>query len=402
MTDLILNINDYDLKDIETIFRLKKNYTIDDINDMYNKKLKECKKNNMSIEIITFFSSIKDKLLNESNVLINQSQEINKTKTIYAGNTYVLDKNTTYIDNIINPSSTLNPIEVNNTNLSRSQLNPIKRKTKLVTLVFNTSNIKKNCNTNCNNNNNFIFTLPIMFKQVISMRLSSIQLPNTLYTFTNHKKNNKFYIKEQTTGNNGLIIIEEGNYTSEEIGFYLTDLINTTLNTIDRFLVTLSNNTGKICFSNSTNKFTLFFYDETIDGINENKNNNCGSILGFCNYSYLNNDIYVGNTLYNPNIYNYIYLCLNDFNKSQYETIIGILENSVIDDNILALIPITANFFNYNFDNGSDFIEKKREYFGPINLVKIQVSIKDEMGDIIYLNGQNFSFSLELELAYDW
>jgi hypothetical protein len=167
-------------------------------------------------------------------------------------------------------------------------------------------------------------------------------------------------------------------------------------------LVTLSNNTGKICFSNSTNKFTLFFYDETIDGINENKNNNCGSILGFCNYSYLNNDIYVGNTLYNPNIYNYIYLCLNDFNKSQYETIIGILENSVIDDNILALIPITANFFNYNFDNGSDFIEKKREYFGPINLVKIQVSIKDEMGDIIYLNGQNFSFSLELELAYDW
>ena len=106
--------------------------------------------------------------------------------------------------------------------------------------------------------------------------------------------------------------------------------------------------------------------------------------------------------IFNGAFTNYIYFTLNDFNNSQSQNIIGIFPNSIIGNNILAMIPLTADSFNVCFDSGADFIEKKREYFGPVNIQKFKIQLLNQYGEILDLNNMDFSFSLELEIGYDW
>ena len=74
---------------------------------------------------------------------------------------------------------------------------------------------------------------------------------------------------------------------------------------------------------------------------------------------------------------------------------------SIIGDNILGMIPITSQSFHINFTNGNDFIERKREYFGPVRIQRLKVQLLNQYGDIINLNNMDYSFSLELEIGYD-
>ena len=75
---------------------------------------------------------------------------------------------------------------------------------------------------------------------------------------------------------------------------------------------------------------------------------------------------------------------------------------SFIDDNILAMIPLTSESFHITFSDGSDLLQKKRTYFGPVNIQRIRVEIRDKYGEIADLQSMDFSFSLELEVGYDW
>jgi hypothetical protein len=66
---------------------------------------------------------------------------------------------------------------------------------------------------------------------------------------------------------------------------------------------------------------------------------------------------------------------MNDFNKSQSQNIVGMFSKSLIIDNILAMVPLNQNIsfpttnFNFCFNNGSDYIEKKpNEEDNPIGL----------------------------------
>lgn len=394
--DFNFNIDNYDLDEIKHILGVPSKYDIAIINNCYEQKLSKLYANKLADNnIIHFMGNIKEKLID------NYNSSIQYTSTFNTTSHSVITKNTENIENVVKSNGRLNAIEVYPTSIGRSNLNNLKRKTKLVTLMFNSTFINNDNDTDTILKAEYIFTLPIMFKNVFSMKLSSLQLPLTIYSFSEYNKNNKFYIKENNTNKQGSIVIADGNYTSNEIVIYLTILINTTLVTDDRFIVTINTNNGKITIFNSTNTFTISFEKQNVNDTN-NDNYNCGLLLGFIKPKYINSDTYTGETLYNPTKNNYLYFCLDDFNKSQYNSIIGILKDSLIDTNILALVPITVDYFNYNFNNGSDYIQKTREYFGPINLVKIAVKLKNSLGNIINLQGQPFSFSLELETAYDW
>ena len=66
------------------------------------------------------------------------------------------------------------------------------------------------------------------------------------------------------------------------------------------------------------------------------------------------------------------------------------------------MIPLNSESFNVCYDNGAGFIEKKREYFGPVNIQKFKIQLLNQYGEILELNNMDFSFSLELEIGYDW
>jgi hypothetical protein len=53
------------------------------------------------------------------------------------------------------------------------------------------------------------------------------------------------------------------------------------------------------------------------------------------------------------------------------------------------------------FDNNSDLITKKRDYYGTVDVNKFSIKILDMYGEPVDLNSMDFSFTLEFEIAYD-
>jgi hypothetical protein len=115
----------------------------------------------------------------------------------------------------------------------------------------------------------------------------------------------------------------------------------------------------------------------------------------------MGSDSYTTEGVYNGAYPNYIYFVLNDFNNSQAQNVFGMYSKSIIGDNILGMIPITSQNFYVNFSNGNDYIERKREYFGPVRIQRLKVQLLNQYGDAINLNNMDYSFSLELEIGYE-
>ena len=437
--DLDLNIDNYNISELENFLSLSGNYTF---NDIYNNDKKNVEilisnngyDNNVKSQIINFMSSAKNKLIahikkiteqtgnfieNFDEIVIKKDENnvINQTTATTGGYHYVINKETTSINDAIDKEKYLNPLETYNTNIARSNLNKIKRKTINQTIVLNSLYREDYANTL---STDFTIFLNNYFKNVLSIRLSSIQLPNVIYCISQANRNNTLYISENGTGIEGIIIVPDGNYDIATFASVLNTNINTQLGSVN-FIVTHNTYTQKITISNIVNTFTLNFGKTTIPNtntpkdyiINKNyKQYECvditepykllGWVIGYRKIVYTGLTSYETEGLFNSSFTNYIYFVMNDFNYSQAQTIIGMFAKSTIKDDILAVIPLTSDSFNICFDNGSDFIEKKREYFGPVNIQRLKIQLYNQYGEILNLNSMDFSFSLEIELGYDW
>jgi hypothetical protein len=440
------NINNYSIRELQNFLGLYDNFTYNDVvekhNNMHNIIIKSKDNNsNYKNNIIYFIEKAKQilietiktsqneqDLMKESYELLNtndKSKIVNQTSTTYAGNTYTINKETVSINDLINKDQYLNPVEAFSTNIMRSNLNKIKRKTIFTTIMLNSlfrEDYDKTISTD------FTIFLPYYFKNVFSIRLSSLQLPNVIYGISKYNKNNSFYIEEDNTARGAVIVLPDGNYTPENFTNVLENLINKTLD-VDSFKVIIDPITFKLTIFNLKNTFFMDFtkgYDVlyqnevTYDLSTEYKTIRCvevditeiykrlGWVMGFRKLHYKNQQSYTTEGLFNGNLTNYLYFTMNDFNKSQSQNIVGMFSKSLIIDNILAMVPLNQNIsfpttnFNFCFNNGSDYIEKKREYFGPVNIQKLKFQLLNQYGEILYLNNMDFSFSLELELAYDW
>jgi len=442
------NIENYNINELMSFLKLEKNYTLNDINDKcsrmnniinenktYDKlyktkigifldeaKLKLVKHIKNITENDDGFIEDYDKLL----IATDESHVVNKTSTTYAGHNYVMNPETITFNDVINKEKHLEPVEAYPTNISRSNLNNLKRKTILQTIILNTLFREDYFNTN---STDFTIILPYYFKNVLSLRLSSLQLPNVIYSISSYNGNNSFYIEENSTGISGNIIFPNGNYSdlNSFCSLLQTEINNQLSISPDRFIVTGDTNSGKITISNNTNNFTMIFNtpvptieEKCLKNIQKQSKiptdgqriQNCvnleeiykkfGWILGYRDEFYYGKKSYTTEAIYNTTNPNYIYFVLNDFNNSQAQNVFGMYSKSIIGDNILGMIPITSNKFYNNFSNGNDFIERKREYFGPVRIQRLKIQLLNQYGDPINLNNMDYSFSLELEIGYDF
>jgi len=74
-------------------------------------------------------------------------------------------------------------------------------------------------------------------------------------------------------------------------------------------------------------------------------------------------------------------------------------------NDVFAVITIDTNrssLGNYLIENSSTLQVNKRNYFGPINLSRLRVQLLDNNGNIVNLNGLDFSFTLIAELLYQY
>ena len=128
-----------------------------------------------------------------------------------------------------------------------------------------------------------------------------------------------------------------------------------------------------------------------------------GFLMGYKEITYSGRNSYTSESVF-TNVYsNYLYFVLEDYTGSQtVSNTYGFLgENGVLDNNILGIIPISSSIFNTTFDNNSNFIYKKREYFGPVDVSRISIKLLNQRGNIVNLQQTDFNFSLQVKTIYN-
>ena len=65
------------------------------------------------------------------------------------------------------------------------------------------------------------------------------------------------------------------------------------------------------------------------------------------------------------------------------------------------MIPLSSSAFTTTFDNNSNFIYKKREYFGPVDISKITIKLLNQKAGLVNLHNTEFSFTIQVKSIYN-
>ena len=426
-----LNINNYNINELKRFFKLTNNYS----NAELDKKV---------TDMVTVVSSSTESTYKYQTIdFITQAKEI-LTKSVpdqypYNSNSQVNnlingDQNVTKIplenplpDPKSNVGQILNPRSSSHQSMETTYIESdkaLKYDTFISNYVFNTRYRDDFFNTTTNN---CTFSLPTIIKNVTSITLSSIQYPNVIFTFSDENHTTQIYIHEDTTNNEGIVTIPEGNYDITTFPSVLQAAINDQiigpLGPI-RFSVAISPSTHFTTISNSTYTFTM----ELITSYSKNLGENCntdnynftfkngsndpkqskkiqpsdlycslGYMIGYRKISYSGATSYTSESLFDFERYNYIYFALNDYVGNQNINNIGIFPQSVLDQNILALVPINSPPFTTTFSDGSTYIYRTRNYNGPVNLKKISIQLINPMGSLADIHLCEYTFCLQIQ-----
>jgi len=228
---------------------------------------------------------------------------------------------------------------------------------------------------------NFVMNMRSKIKNIIYMKVTSVEIPNVSYIFTDDKNNNFFDIIYQHNYKTykSKIYIGEGNHTSNSIVAKIQEQFDTIcieyqanlkikLDTVSGKIFIISDKTIYIDFSNST----LNFY------------------LGFSKTKYRGREIQAEglvNIISTP----YIFIKINDIEN--------IIDNRV--SNVFTKIVLNSEKYTYHFQSFGDFNSKDKFFRGPINIDKFHISLVDYLGNPFDLNGMNFSMTIECGIIYD-
>ena len=231
--------------------------------------------------------------------------------------------------------------------------------------------------------------LPRTYKNITSMRLSSIELPNTWYDFSATQENTTFTVSGvQCT-------ISDGNYTATTLASAITTTISSAVGL--SVGVGFDSVSGKCTLSAAT-PFSLNFAPVTTSGVccvsREASlrpfDTGLGSYLGFISNAYSNASSYTGESI--TDIWNNTYVLLS---LEKYEAIDHISFNGTAIP-AFAKIVVSAGKNNIIYDDGSNTITNKVVFSEPENISVIKLKLTDCYGRPLVLYG-NFSFTLEMQ-----
>jgi len=279
----------------------------------------------------------------------------------------------------------------------------------------------------------FLTTLPTRIKDVVSMELSGFEFPNTYFQISKSLGNNFFWLGWQKAAplvlNWYYISIPDGSYERKT----MQDMVNiqiqkatglpseqcpqcsidvASLRTIFALPTTTSNPAAflQLAFNRTRGGKTITDTSQNqlapaeIDSTNINIAQNFGWILGFRMAEYKASTAYVSEGLYDSWGTKYLYVIVDDFNKNYANLVEPIYNSSLGRDNILArvsLAPILASLTEgtslADQFNPGDFV---RNYFGPVDVEKIRLTIVDEFGRVINLNNMDLSLAITFVCLY--
>lgn len=474
MDSFLLNVNDYNDKELEEILSLSYPYQQEDIimkkNELYVKLVDDNSVNGeMKAKITSFLDTVSLRLTNIISNGIQQSTTKSEKfrdlkNTIVEVNDHFMIKNEEDIKAAYNskPSDGLHLGSMGGA--PPGIINPINYRT-----------IKRAVNIDSRFRPNYYqtssadqkITLPYKFDKVVSMRLASIELPLTYYAISQSLGNNVFVVNWNNIGgvfqNSALVKLPDGNYQTYNTnipngsgGSEIESILNAAL--VSSVAITPSDSGYNGVTIQSDASFNLrYTVDSTsgksifaldVSGITQS------DLVNLVNSGHLDYQIVFGvdsngstevnqplpfflgwELGYRMNVYDsgsgsvvgsniilpaaivseglfyikgpqYIFVAIDDYNNNVNNYYISAYSDSINNRNILARINLSNRGNNgvvyqtSESDGFSSQINRSRNYFGPVSIEKLRITLYDEYGRIINLNNMDWSCSLMFECMY--
>ena len=123
--------------------------------------------------------------------------------------------------------------------------------------------------------------------------------------------------------------------------------------------------------------------------------------MGFRQGFYENAFTYVSEGIVNLIGPRYMYLVVDDYNNNVNDGFYAAFNSSILNKNILARISLQGSVFNLSSQNNLNLITTPRQYFGPVDIQKLNIQLLDEYGRVLDLNNMDYSFCLSFQTIYD-
>ena len=264
------------------------------------------------------------------------------------------------------------------------------------------------------------YRLDHTYRNVIKLRVASVEIPNMFYVFSEAKKNTSFMV--QTTDKDGItrtltVTIPDGNYSISDLvvliqaqfdtgfknpyGIFLTITINVNNakitinhNGLSAYPVTSSTTVPSI----SANPISFNFQTSQFN-TERNFNFGLGYNLGFRKKLYtlttptstspFNTYTFTSEAVVDTVGDTYLFLQLNDLHTVEHRTSSNYMQ-------YLAKIIVREDKTAIIYDDGSSLMSNEIIFPSPVDLTVLNIRLVDAYGEVVDMNGTDFSFTLEI------
>ena len=402
MSKFDLNLKNYTKVELEEMFQLTPNYTDTDLLQK-EQGLRENIISDGAVEPIVKIQTLK---------FIEQAKQI-----------LLADKAPTLAVATIKPEPAPVPTQIymptHPSEYFPGWVNPVKKRNRTINLNIDT---RFRESYYVSQSSNFHINLPLKIDSVVNMQLTAIEFPPTaFYSVSKMLGNNFFWLRAGSLAAGDLeeveVIVPDGNFTApdavELINKFLKTLTTTTYLQYIYFSVNenangTSGSSQLIVAVNKSYPFGIPF--NFIIDLQANLSGQpdystplplkLGWKLGFRNGIYINNSAYLSEGVLNLAGASYLYLSIDDYNNAA-NTFFSAFNESLLNKNILARVAVQSSVSSAVTFSNIGLITTPREYYGPVNIEKMQIQMLDEYGRIINLNNMDYSFCLTFTTGED-
>ena len=304
----------------------------------------------------------------------------------------------------------------------------------------------------------FSMYLPAIEKRVVKMTVGALEIPLTYHAVSNTLGNNRCLIIDNCSNlypdpSGWLLTLPDGNYGTNELRgapgsnpsteMDIEIAMNNAIATADAGTVNI--NTGNftptggakldpaqdICYrwdrisgrsvfacptgegegggaSSCMDFIVRFTIDKTGNlDMNDSIQFKLGWPLGFRGGEYMTSGAATSEGICFISGPRYGFLAIDDFQKNRGKAHMLAFANSSLDENIMVRINLAAvqnkeGVYKSANDPGlTTTMNTSRDYFGPVDIQKIKVTLYDEYGRVMDINNMDWSFTITLERLYD-
>lgn len=248
-----------------------------------------------------------------------------------------------------------------------------------------------------NVNSEFRIRLHMPIKNAIRVRLASLELPLVEHNFSSSKGNDTFSIKFANSGYIQSTHLKSGNYTASSLVVAVQVMLQ---NIHSSFTCSLDSISGFVTIVNPVMPFTIDFSSSIPDISNRPTHWGLGYYLGFRD-SIVASVFDDSSTMYSINTGSVINVQATPYYLLELkcpDKVVNVNHRLGLETYVdaFAKLVLRDNYYQIQFDDGSNLMRKEYTFLSPVSIPFFQVSILDPWGKLVNMLDADWSLTIEV------